>query len=446
MGRKLIAGAFTDSAAATFWTVFRAKLARTSAAVLRYASGISTGSSLNSVALMSLYRASRARKSVWSCWANSIVTRSAVSSAEAPLAHGAGLVRVSVAIAQDSIKSAEHQALDLVGRGVLGLSAQPVAERIDLVIGGTRAADLVGHVLGVEWVAHHGRQIAHELRAALVHDLQPRQVLELDLALLGHIGPPRQGASHDGPALLARVEAGDDVRHAVLGVHVGDAGSLLLAAVVEHGRVKHDLSDALVARTRDDQPRLLLVAQPGDAQLAVRVDVTARPLTSQPQGNPWVSEPVVDADPFDPVLGDGNGIDQVLTRIELGKEHTLGGHPQTKQQAVAEVASEGFEGSQSLGGNGRVVGMCDLQEARNSRSFAFVQPPIGLTRVEVGDDLLVRHRGAAAGDARGQQLVVLFGDFAHLLDVDQVAFEGLQPLGVVQPEEVDLRAVGVAIF
>jgi hypothetical protein len=58
----------------------------------------------------------------------------------------------------------------------------------------------------------------------------------------------------------------------LLGVHPGNTGPLLLAALVEHAGVERDQVDAFTARALDQQRRLLLVAQTDLADLAIYVD------------------------------------------------------------------------------------------------------------------------------------------------------------------------------
>ena len=136
----------------------------------------------------------------------------------------------------------------------------------------------------------------------------------------------------------------------------------------------------------------------------------------------------------------------MLPRVELCEVHALGGDAQPEQQAIAKVAGQRFERRQPLRGDGRVVGVARKQKGGLAVALAVVQPEVGLARVQVGQQLLIRHRGTAAGDACGQNLPVLLLELAGFLDIDQVALEGLDLLGVVHAEQEDLAAVDVAVL
>src|SRR3982751_295236 len=96
-----------------------------------------------------------------------------------------------------STSSANDPSPPVVGAASLRLSAQAVTQGIDLVVGRANLADLVGDVLWIERVEDHRRQVAHEVGAALVHELEPRQSVRLDLALGGDRVAMGQGAADD---------------------------------------------------------------------------------------------------------------------------------------------------------------------------------------------------------------------------------------------------------
>src|SRR5215471_2600715 len=149
IGLNTVVMGLTDSAAVTVVAMWSASGERTSTAVFRYASGISTGSSPNSTASMSRY--SRSRSANWCCKseANSRVARCMASVCES-----LEFLNQAAGGADDMLISEQsHQAVDEghVDAIQIGIQLEHGGLEQRLVVG--------GHVVRIDFQIERGKRL-----------------------------------------------------------------------------------------------------------------------------------------------------------------------------------------------------------------------------------------------------------------------------------------------